>query len=61
MAATAAEVRVKMLNKGTEGDASFVGKPANGAEATKVTRPGRARQVFAALLGRANASIAAAT
>lgn len=37
-----------------------VGKPANEAEAAKVAHPGRAKQVFATLFGRANASIAAA-
>jgi pseudoazurin len=37
-----------------------VGKPANEAEAAKVTHPGKAKQTFAALFGRAAASIAQA-
>lgn len=37
-----------------------VGKPTNEAEAAKVTHPGKAKQTFAALFGRAAASIAEA-
>jgi len=37
-----------------------VGKPVNEAEAAKVTHPGKAKQTFAALFGRAAASIAQA-
>ena len=37
-----------------------VGKPANEAEAAKVAHPGKAKQTFAALFGRAGASIAQA-
>ncbi len=37
-----------------------VGKPTNEAEAAKVTHPGKAKQTFAALFGRAGVSIAQA-